>query len=86
MPAQADNDNFILFSDQIGGYPVPTSNGYIYLIGTSVTKLEVSTRTIINQVEIYDSTGTSKVTNSKGILNSDESILMVYNDNSGGPN
>lgn len=37
----ADNDNYVLYAEDIGGYPVLSSDGYLYLIGSNITKINL---------------------------------------------
>lgn len=85
--ALPDNDNYILYADDIGGYPVLSSDGYLYLIGPNITKVNLVTKTAEKEIEIYfDSTFSNKIDMDKGVLNNDESFLIVYSTLPSGPN
>ena len=81
-----DNDNFILFSEEVGGFPVPSKDGFVYFIGKSISKVVLNTRTVHKEIEIYDSTGTTKQPFNTGALNTDQSVLVAVRSTTGGPN
>lgn len=83
-----DNDNYIIFNEDIGGYPVVNSEGFAFFISTSVAKVDLNTKSVEKKIEIYnDATHDYKPNTSKGVLSTDESILLAYSDSSaGGPN
>lgn len=81
-----DNDNFILFSEDVGGFPVPSTAGFVYFIGKSISKVVLNTRTVHKEIEIYDSAETTKQNFEIGALNTDQSVLVAVRSISGGMN
>ena len=83
VTALPDNDNYILYAGDIGGHPVLSSDGYLFMIGPNITKINMVSKVAEREIELYADT-TSKVSSmSKGVLNSDESFLVIYSDRSG---
>jgi hypothetical protein len=63
-----------------------TADGYLYLFGTSVSKIELSSRTVLNEIEVYTSDSSTKISFNRGVINSDESVIIGYSTGTGGPN
>lgn len=78
-----DDDNFIIFTEDIHGYPVPDSNGYAYFISSTISKVQLSTRTVEKVLKVTYSSGTSSIRFDRGLLNEDEDVLIVYMQRSG---
>ncbi|CAI2363489.1 unnamed protein product [Moneuplotes crassus] len=85
--ALPDNDNFVLYADDIGGYPVVSSDGYLFLIASNITKINLETKASVKEIEIYsESSNTQKITHfRRGVLSNDESLLLLYSTSLAGP-
>ena len=81
-----DNDNFIIFTEDIGGFPVPATDGNTYFIGTNISKVSLSSRIVSNVIEIYSSDLATKINFDGGALTGDQSVLVVHPVGGGGPN
>lgn len=81
-----DNDNFIIFTEDIGGFTVSTTDGYTYFIGTNISKVSLAKRLVSNVIEIYSSDSATKINFDGGALTGDQSVLVVHPVSGGGPN
>lgn len=66
---------------------MPSTNGYVYFVGSNVSKVSLINRTVDSVIEIYSSGQTTKLNMDGGALTSDQSVLVVHPAaTSGGPN
>ena len=74
----ANDENFVIFTEDINGFPVPGSDGIVYFIGTTISKVHLSSRTVQNVIRISTSDLSYNVTYDKGLLNHQESVLIAF--------
>ena len=74
----ADDENFMIFTEDINGFPVPGSDGIVYFIGTTISKVHLSSRTVENVIRISTSDLSDNLTYDKGLLNHQESVLIAF--------
>ena len=74
----ADDENFVIFTEQINGFPVPASDGIVYFIGTTISKVHLSSRTVENVIRISTSDLSDNLTYDIGLLNHQESVLIAF--------
>ncbi|CAI2364649.1 unnamed protein product [Moneuplotes crassus] len=85
--ALPDNDNFVLYADDIGGCPVVSAEGYLFLIGPNITKIDLVHKVAHAELELYsDDTNPAKVSRLDcGVLSNDDSLLLVFSPAIEGP-
>ena len=69
----------MIFTEDISGFPVPASNGIVYFVGKTISKVHLSSRTVQNVIRVSWTDEISKnLTYDQGLLNHQESVLIAF--------
>lgn len=72
----------MIFTEDISGYPVPSSEDYVYFIGSKIAKVDLANRNVEMLMKPVQSDNSTAVIYNRGVLNNDETILLVFSTSS----
>lgn len=79
----AENDNFIIFTEDVKGYPITSTDGFVYFVGTSISKVDLASRVVEKIMRIATSDLSTNISYDYGILNEQETVLLAIRKHNG---